>query len=244
MPRDWRNAADYADLQTLDLSALAWEFLRRNPSYAEAYARFAAAPAPTGGRTPTWSFGLLVPLDPALEAAQAPLFWRAEVAPAHVVQLVPAPSGGLGLGDLAPVTTAEHAGEQDLHLRLREGLQVIVPRAPGPAAGLGALVALDRQYRVRLAAVGALARLLGARPPAPDPLSRLSRKRVVLMIRALDGQATGSSYRDIASGVLGAREAGAQAWRLSSARDVAIRLCRSARRLAFGGYRRFLALRR
>jgi hypothetical protein len=67
---------------------------------------------------------------------------------------------------------------------------------------------------------------------------------VVLMLRALDGQAQAASYRDVAAGLLGARPEGSQAWRVSNARDVAIRLCRAARRLAGGGYARFLALRR
>lgn len=234
MPRDWRNAADYADLEALDLSGLAWEFLRRDPRYAQAFS--------TGAAEATAAFGLRFPADPGLDAAQAPVFWRAEVAPAHVVQLARASVHGLGRAELAPVTLAERDAEEGAHLRLLDGLQVVVP--PGVAAGLGALVALDGHYRVRLATVRALARLLGARPPSPDPLSILSRRRVVLMIRALDAQAGRASYRQIAAGLLGVQPGGSHSWRLSTARDVAIRLCRSARRAAFGGYRRFLALRR
>lgn len=32
-PPDWRSSADYAYLNELDPSELAWEFLRRNPEY-------------------------------------------------------------------------------------------------------------------------------------------------------------------------------------------------------------------
>lgn len=234
MPRDWRNSADYADLEALDLSCLAWEFLRRNPHYPEAFS--------TGLAEAVARFGLRFPADPAQGAVEAPVFWRAEAAPAHVVQLARAALGGLGRAELEPLTLAERVAEEGLHLRLRDGLQVVLPQ--GAESGLGALVALDAHYRARLAAVGALARLVGAHPPSPDPLSILGRGRVVLMIRALDAQARRASYREIASALLRANPTGSNAWRPSAARGVVIRLCRSARQAALGGYRRFLALKR
>jgi hypothetical protein len=63
------------------------------------------------------------------------------------------------------------------------------------------------------------------------------------MLRALDGRATAASYREIARDVLGAM-VDPSSWRTSSARDVAIRLCRAGRRLAEGGYLMLLRRRR
>ncbi|WP_341863834.1 DUF6499 domain-containing protein [Gymnodinialimonas sp. 57CJ19] len=37
MARDWRNEADYTYIETLDVSGLAWECLRRNPEYCAQY---------------------------------------------------------------------------------------------------------------------------------------------------------------------------------------------------------------
>lgn len=37
MVRDWRNEADYTYIETLDVSGLAWECLRRNPKYRAQY---------------------------------------------------------------------------------------------------------------------------------------------------------------------------------------------------------------
>lgn len=56
--RDWRVASDYDYVDELDLSGLAWEFLRRNPDYQREYAVLSAdgacLPGPGGGLSPRW----------------------------------------------------------------------------------------------------------------------------------------------------------------------------------------------
>ena len=74
----------------------------------------------------------------------------------------------------------------------------------------------------------------GARPGAG--LSAERRQRLKRMLRALDGRQVGASYREIAEQILDMNVADVPAWRTSSARDVAIRLCRGAARLMRGGY--------
>jgi hypothetical protein len=56
------------------------------------------------------------------------------------------------------------------------------------------------------------------------------------MLRALDGRAAEASYREVADVVLGERFEDSMSWRTSSARDVAIRLCRGAAKLMREGY--------
>jgi hypothetical protein len=102
---------------------------------------------------------------------------------------------------------------------------------------------LDDRLAARLTGLDALARLLRRGAPAPDPLSSLGRRRAIQMLRALDGLAQGATYRGVAAALFG-RAGEGEAWRVSSVRDVAIRLCRAARRLAGGGYRGLLTRRR
>lgn len=71
--QDWRDANDYAYCQELTLHEWAWEFLRRNPEYRQAYAEIASArgddgiePAKAAGNR----FGLLSPVDPSFTARE------------------------------------------------------------------------------------------------------------------------------------------------------------------------------
>jgi hypothetical protein len=242
-PLDWRNAADYAELARLDLSSLAWEFLRRNPQYQLEHAGRELTMSGPEPREVSARWGLRFPVPPRLTAEQAPLFWRAEVAPAHVVILAPSSLGGVTGVDLADFSTARRVAEEGVHLRLSGGLQLIVPAAAGLQTPLAAEAALDADLAIRLTALDAVERLLNGRAAGSDPLSAQARKRAGLLLRALDGRAEGASYRDIAEHVLAARiDPGT--WRTSPVRDVAIRLCRTARRLMGGGYRRLLRRRR
>jgi hypothetical protein len=236
-PRDWRNPADYADLASLDLSSLAWEFLRRNPEYQLAYRTGAAL----GGACARW--GLRFAADPALAAAAAGVFWCAELAPAHLVVLALSPDAGILWPALEALSVAARMDGGEHHLRLANGLQLLAPADLAADAALAAAVPLDADLGARLTALTALERVLAARGPAADPLSPLGRRRAVQMVRALDGRGANAPYREIARHVLGRGGEGA-GWRTSAARDVAIRLCRSAARLMADGYRRLLGRRR
>ncbi|WP_334163721.1 DUF2285 domain-containing protein [Phenylobacterium sp.] len=243
-PRDWRRAADYADIAGMDLSALAWEFLRRNPRYREEYPGLVDAAEAGAAEALAGRWGLRFPVSPDLDADAGPVFWRAEAAPAHVVILAPSALGGLTVADLAARSAAGHRADDGVHLRLGRGLQAVVPPDAGPAAPLAAAAPLDAVLGVRLTALAALDRLLDGRPAGPDPLPPLSRRRLGGMLRALDGRAAGASHRDIALHLVGGVPAEPGAWRTCAARDVAVRLCRSAVRVVEGGYRRLLARRR
>lgn len=233
-PRDWRNAADYEDLGDLDLPGFAWEFLRRSPAYRRAFEASALGARPLA---PSW--GLRFAVDPDLEAPRAQPFWRAEIAPAHVVALTASPGGGAVAARLTALGVAQRLAVDGLHLRFDGGLQALIPPELAPDRALATACALDAQLLVRLAAAGALARRLSGLPPQRSSLPALRRRRLVQMVQALDARAAGAAYRDVAERVLG-RVVEAAAWRTSPTRDVAIRLCRAARRMMGGGYRALL----
>lgn len=236
---DWRDPGEYEALARLDLASLAWEFLRRNPRY-RTEIEDAAPGVEADAVAARW--GLRFALSAELSAVEAPLFWRAEAAPAHVVVLGRSAVGVTG-SELGRMSLARRADGEGTHLRLDGGVQVVVPAGVGVGEPLAAESPLDVMLGVRLTGLAALARLLSGRAVAPAPLSGPGRKRMGQMLRSLDGRAAGASYRDIAEGVLGARVDGG-GWKTSNARDVAIRLCRSAARLMGGGYRELLLRRR
>lgn len=242
--RDWRRASDYADLAAADLATLAWEFLRRNPAYREDVEGGGGLLSSDHEGDVGLRWGLRFAVSPDRSADEAPVFWRAEVAPPHVVVLTRSLFGGVSLRVLERSAAAVRAAEDGVHLRLRDGLQLFAPAGVDPDAPLAAAAALDADLALGLSGLGALARQLDGAPTAPDPLSSYSRGRAVSALRALDGRAAGASYRDVAEHVLRRPADGREAWRVSTARDVAIRLCRTGARLVAGGYRQLLRRRR
>lgn len=73
-PRDWRSESDYDHVDGLDVSGLAWEFLRRNPQYQSDYLAARGGedgldlPGAGGGLPPRW--GLRFPGKSAARSAQ------------------------------------------------------------------------------------------------------------------------------------------------------------------------------
>lgn len=164
------------------------------------------------------------------------MFWRPEIAPAVVVRLAPAPSDSDHALSLAGYDIIERPAEEGLHVRMALGPQLLLPNGADPAQPLAAVVPLDDRLSVRSAAVKRLYDTLRSGAQPTYRLTAAGRLRFKRILRALDARAVGASYRDIAEHILGAREADSAAWRMSSARDVAIRLCRTGARLVRGGY--------
>lgn len=176
------------------------------------------------------------PADPAFAASEAPVFWRPEIAPAVVVRLAPAKAASPNSLRLIGLVAERRAAKEGLHLLLALGPQLFLPAGADPAAPMAAVLPLDEDFAVRLAAA---ARLHASLKSGVGPAVRLlahRRLRLKRMLRALDGRAADGSYRDIAQHILGADVTDSSAWRTAPARDVAIRLCRAATRLMRGGY--------
>jgi hypothetical protein len=184
-----------------------------------------------------------------LPAADAAVLWRAELLPLNVI-LVPAPDSfptarQLDPSDLAPGFTefrgsdGRHVISPDLHGEHRMWL-----RDPDSQKPLAALVPLDEDLLLRIAGLLRLQRHLDGRPSGPLPrawgLTPRLRRRLVLMVRALDGHLGGASYREIARVLYGSEQVARYPWKTSSIRGQTIRLVRNAIAIMNGGYRRLL----
>ena len=198
--------------------------------------------ARTAWTRPDWEAGLRpaggcgFAVDPALDAAQAPVFWRSEIAPAVVVRLAPAlPDSPLAMS-LAGFDAEQRSADDGLHLRLAVGLQILLPADADLAAPMAAVLPLDAGFLLRSAAAQRLYRTLRSGSPPANLLSPTRRARLRRILRAIDARAAGAHYREVAEHILGVRVVDSAIWRASPARDVAIRLCRAGARLVRGGY--------
>ena len=105
---------------------------------------------------------------------------------------------------------------------------------------LGLHLPLDRDLHIRLAATERLRRhILGlACGPPPLLLTHLQQQRLLIMLRAWDGRASGASARELAAVLIDARVAsyGAALWSDSRQRRQIGRWLSDARKLIEGGY--------
>lgn len=144
-----------------------------------------------------------------------------------------------------PEITVESAGAT--HGLLRDAIDDrqfwVSPQTP-VAAPLAAIIPLDRAVPIRVDAVLRLwQRLVGqATPPAAAPLTQQKRRRMILMVRALDGWQHRASYRDLAAALLDTDvlRQSRREWQTSSRRAQIIRIVRDAIRHRDGGYRDLL----
>ena len=242
--RNWRCAAHYCALLHADRSLIAWEWLRRDPSYAEAARKAARDPSSDPGR-----FGLVAFEDPDLGVPSARPLWRSSTYPFVLAAARAGEGPATDCFDwrrFGPAATLIRAPLAD-HLLLSDGLRVI--RLDGEA-GLFAGGPLRLAYRLeglggaerplltlrRLLAFNRSGRFSGSLHPreARSP-------RWVLMLRAWDALRDGAGQREIAE-VLLSPSAGEPDWRIRhpSLRSRVQRLVRLARAMAGGGHRALL----
>jgi len=101
---------------------------------------------------------------------------------------------------------------------------------------------LDRDFEFRAHAARRLWRSLNDRPPGP-PLHVFSaqrRRRLALALRALDARMDGSTYREVAEVLFGAKQIPERAWKTHDLRNRTIRLVQTGLALMRGGYRALL----
>lgn len=185
------------------------------------------------------------PVRPNFAATDTSVFWAPEVDPGTIM-LTSAPTlPGLGSkpsADLEPA--ASRVGDDGLHIVHGGGAAAIHLLLLGdarPGQPLAALVPLDADAPDRLEALARLIRGLHRPPPPPDTrLTAQRRRRLKHMLQAVDGKASGASYREIAEVIFGACRVASDPWKTSALRDAAIRLVRDGRRMIDGDYRRLL----
>lgn len=138
----------------------------------------------------------------------------------------------------------ETAGGRALALADPGGLHHIAILAADGTEAAAILLPLDASFRIRAEAAMRFHRLVAGRPTGPPPralaLTPRHRQRLVRMVRALDGRASGASYREIASVLFGAQRQRAAEWKASSIRAQTIRLVSDGGALMRGGYLKLL----
>jgi hypothetical protein len=127
-----------------------------------------------------------------------------------------------------------------LHLRGVEH-RVWLREPPVIAETYAVELPLDRDFEFRAHAARRLWRGLNDRPPGP-PLHVFSarRRRLALALRALDARMDGSTYREIAEVLFGARQIPERAWKTHDLRNRTIRLVQTGFALMRGSYRALL----
>lgn len=127
------------------------------------------------------------------------------------------------------------AGRASVHLLMRPDSLPDLPQA--------VVLPVDNQFPFRLkAAEWFWSRFFSGSETAGDVhvLDDHHRNRLILTLRALDGEAAGASQRIIGHAVLGAPLLRAVEWKDHSARSFLQRLFAEGTALVSGGYRRFL----
>jgi len=177
-------------------------------------------------------------IDPTLRADQTPILWLPRHNPRLLLLttlsalLVDGPA--LPAADPARIVDAPEGEYLDLLALARQAL--LVP-GPGDDRPIALVLPLDGLFEDRLEAGRRLRQLLvsGLRPK-PYGFTAHRRRRLKLMLRALDGFLADEDYRGVARGLFAGRMPAGAAWRTDSARSRTIRLVRDGLALIRGGY--------
>ncbi len=234
---NWRSNETYAPLLNVDRQSFAWEWLRRNERYREAWETHDALGKGEAAR----AFGLVALADPSLPATKARPIWRAEVDQsvliAEIIDIDAPPLQGLDLLAVASLVTMEVDTNNDEHVLLSDGKASIrLDIVHGTLLGGRALLRYDLWGALRLRApINSLRRLValivtGRFAASLSPPERLA-ARWVLELRVADALADGASHSEIARNLFQSL-ASKRNWRDDgdSMRSRVQRLARTARR--------------
>ena len=195
---------------------------------------------PGGGRTATHASqtgGCDFPVDPELDAPDAPVFWNPEDAPAVAQFIAPLPFD-LRSGPSAELlhSAQKREGTGLTWARLENGTVLVGAVDDLDRNPFGILLPLDDNWPVRLAAVDGLRRAL-IDLTADPPLSRQRRDRLKRALRCVDARRAGASYREVAAVYFGARRISAEPWKTSSLKAQIVRLAAYGQSMIDRGYR-------
>jgi len=182
------------------------------------------------------------PVDPKLDASNAPVFWNPEDAPAVTQYIGALPTSGSTSAPVRPSFTAQGRDDSGLiWTRLDDGAVLVGAVADLTHQPLGILLPLDDDWPIRIAAADNLRRALIDRTADP-PLSRQRRERLKRALRCVDARRAGASYRDVAAVYFGARRLSAEPWKTSSLKAQIVRLAAYGQSMIDRGYRDLLRL--
>lgn len=251
--RNWREPVN-SPAHALQRHEIAMRYLARNEDFQADYTAaisdvesgIATADETTARLIATW--GLSYPADPDAPHDMSRIHVKRGLSPVTLEltdsSASPSPQEFITRADLGP---AHHC------LRCGDIQHLILPNAAGDIrvtlsskmeGPLGLHLPLDRDLTIRLAATERLRRhILGlACGPPPLLLTHLQQQRLLIMLRAWDGRASGASARELAAVLIDARVAsyGAALWSDSRQRRQIGRWLNDARKLIIGGYRGLL----
>ncbi len=137
----------------------------------------------------------------------------------------------------------ESDGAEGLHIRLPGDHQLwLLDKRPDQP--LAVVLPLDDDFPLRAASALRWHQLITDKKVGPPPqshrLTSQQRKRLILMLLALDGHLSHASYREIASTLFDAGVAREKGWKTHPVRARTIRLVKEAIKLMNRGYIKFL----
>lgn len=151
----------------------------------------------------------------------------------------------------SPTPVAEHSDARNSpegrYAVYDAGLTLQLLFLPGATARhpLAALVPLDGETMDRIHALTRLWRnCRGLKPLTDTRMTALRRRRLRLMMQAVDGRSNGASYREIAIAIYGRDRVAAEPWKTSPLRDSVIGLVEGGVAMIGGGYLDLLRHRR
>jgi hypothetical protein len=246
--RNWRDPVE-APAHALQRHEIAMRYLARNEDFQADYADavsdvesgFATADDATSGLIATW--GLSYPADPDAPHDMSRIHVQSGLSPVTLElteRPASSPDDSITPANFGPLHHCLQCGDiQHLILANAAGdIRVTIPSSMDGTLGLH--LPLDGDLHIRLAATERLRRhILGlACGPPPLLLTHLQQRRLLIMLRAWDGRASGASARELAAVLIDARVAsyGAALWSDSRQRRQIGRWLNDARELIEGGY--------
>ena len=172
--------------------------------------------------------------------------WRVEHVPTAVL-LAKAPDDFTKAKPLDPTllgrVVARHDDTDGLHLLLLGSLRLLLLEQ-SPSQPMAVVIPLDDDFLLRVAGALRFRRLMKENNAEPPPralqLTPRQRKRLIQMLRALDGHLSDATYREIASVIFGPKVVRETGWKTLPVRAQTIRLVKDAIGMMNRGYLRFL----
>lgn len=247
--RNWREPVD-TPAHALQRHEIAMRYLARNENFQADYAAavsdvesgMATADDATAQLITSW--GLSYPADPVKPHDLSRIHVQPGLSPV-TLEL----TGSSGSSSADSSITIAMLGQAHHCLRCGDIQHLILPNAAGDIrltissktdGPLGLHFPLDRDISIRLAATERLRRHIVGLACGPPPLllTHLQQQRLILMLRAWDGLASGASARELAAVLIDARVTsyGAALWSDSRQRRQIGRWLSDARRLIEDGY--------
>jgi hypothetical protein len=185
--------------------------------------------------------------DPSRTAREQTVFWSPKV-DTHVLILTPIPAllDASSPSEIDITFMRENSiGHHAVHVTEALTSHLILLPGTQPDAPLAVLIPLDDSSPDRIEALTRLWQSLQRRTAIPDTrITAQRRRRLRLMIQAIDGRNNGASYRQIANVIYGETRVADHPWKTSALRDSTIGLVKDGLALVAGGYRQLLRHRR